>query len=57
MAALPAVQFLVDAVGDLVPQRLPALPRPAPRRSFDERMRWATELHARLVDHDHRALR
>ena len=67
-AALPAVQFLVDAARALQagppPQGWPVamsaaqrrLPeqRP-PRRSFDERVAWATDLHARLFERDHLA--
>jgi phytoene synthase len=49
-APLPAVRFLVDATASA----LPARPR---RRSFDERMQWATDLHARLVERDSIALR
>jgi phytoene synthase len=44
---LPAIAFLVDAVASApVPSRAPA------RRSFDERIAWATDLHARLAERD-----
>jgi phytoene synthase len=49
-APLPAVRFLVDAAA-------PALPVVPRRRSFDERMQWAAELHARLAERDNHALR
>jgi 15-cis-phytoene synthase len=48
-APLPAVRFLVDAAAS-------ALPATRPRRSFDERMQWAAELHARLVERDSHAV-
>jgi 15-cis-phytoene synthase len=48
-APLPAVRFLVEAAA-------PALPARPRRRSFDERMQWAAELHARLVERDTHAL-
>jgi len=46
---LPAVRFLVEAA-------TPALPARARRRSFDERMQWAADLHARLVERDSHAV-
>ena len=46
LTPLPEIAFLVDAV-----QRHPA-PEPAPSRSFDDRMAWATSLHARLIEQD-----
>ena len=51
-APLPAVRFLVDAAALALQANQPLT---APRRSFDERMQWATELHARLVDRDSHA--
>jgi len=61
-AALPAVQFLVDAaLSDAGPAGAPASrapPRPAvPRRSFEEKAIWATDLLARLAQNDHRVSR
>jgi phytoene synthase len=48
MAALPAIQFLVSAAASPLGEM--PLARPAvPRRSFDERMAWAADLHARLA--------
>jgi 15-cis-phytoene synthase len=54
--ALPAVRFLVEAVRQA---DLQASPRPvrSTRRSFDERMEWATDLYARLEMQDRRATR
>jgi 15-cis-phytoene synthase len=57
LAPLPAIRHLVAAASasSSVAPRSPALPatRPAvPRRSFDERMAWATDLHARLLEQD-----
>jgi 15-cis-phytoene synthase len=52
---LPAVQFLVDAAAAALPQAAsPGRPKPVPRRSFDERMEWATNVHARLATQDRR---
>jgi phytoene synthase len=50
-APLPAVHFLVDAVraGVATPSVYTAR---RPRRSFDERIAWATDLHARLRERD-----
>lgn len=54
LAALPEVQFLVDAAA----QALPASVADAvPHRTFDERMAWACDLHARLHHHDHHSVR
>ncbi len=54
-AALPAVQFLVDAVAANTPT---ALPKPRrPKRSFDESMAWGADLYARLAEQDQRAAR
>jgi hypothetical protein len=50
-APLPAVRFLVDAVRAGEATSVSHSARP-PRRSFDERMAWATDLHARLVERD-----
>ena len=48
ITALPAIQFLVSAAASPIGEL--RLPRPAaPRRSFDERMAWAADLHARLA--------
>jgi phytoene synthase len=56
-AALPSVRYLVDAVArSQPPLALPAL-KPRARRSFDQRMEWATDLYARLEQQDRRALR
>jgi 15-cis-phytoene synthase len=54
-AALPAVQFLVDAVAASTPAAPPKPPRP--KRSFDESMAWGADLYARLAEHDQRAMR
>ena len=54
LVALPAVQFLVDAATQALPaSRVGAVPR----RSFDERMAWACDLHARLHNHNHHPVR
>jgi len=60
--ALPAVQFLVDAAladpGPSGGNASRALSRPAvPRRSFEEKAVWATDLFARLSQNDHRVPR
>jgi 15-cis-phytoene synthase len=64
-APLPAVKFLVDAVLDGVSDPLPQH-RPAnvaskaqtpPKRTFDERAEWATDLYARLAGHEQRSVR
>ncbi len=47
MAALPAIQFLVSAAASPLGE-LPLARRAVPRRSFDERMDWATDVYARL---------
>jgi phytoene synthase len=48
LAPLPEIAYLVEAV-----QQCEARPATsAPRRSFDQRMEWATELHARLIDRE-----
>jgi phytoene synthase len=48
LAPLPEIAYLVDAV-----QQCEARPATsAPRRSFDQRMEWATDLHARLIDRE-----
>ena len=56
---LPAVQFLVDAVPQLAPPALGSagsLTSPElPKRSFDQRMEWASDLYARLTLADERA--
>jgi phytoene synthase len=49
---LPAIRFLVDAVAASAPPAGHAA-RP-PRRSFDQRMEWATDLYARLAENDDR---
>ena len=60
-APVAEVRFLVEAVRAAVqPLKLQAGiagSRPVPRRSFDERMTWATDLHARLSNRDHRVAR
>ncbi len=54
LAALREVQYLVDAAA----QALPASAASAvPRRTFDERMAWACDLHARLHNHNHHSIR
>jgi len=51
---LPEIAFLVDSVRDAARVR-GDFGRPAvPRRSFDERMIWATDLYARLAEQDRR---
>ena len=48
LAPLPEIAYLVEAV-----QQCEARPAtPAPRRSFDQRMEWATDLYARLIDRE-----
>jgi len=51
LAPLPEIAYLVEAV-----QHCEARPAGVaggtPRRSFDERMEWATRLHARLIDRE-----
>jgi 15-cis-phytoene synthase len=55
---LAAIQFLVDAVaqGHAEGAHAPAR-QGVPKRSFDERAEWATDLYARLSGHDQRAMR
>jgi phytoene synthase len=48
---LPAVKFLVDAAA-VAPMVSAAAQQSPPRRSFDERIAWATDLHARLIQRD-----
>jgi 15-cis-phytoene synthase len=48
---LPEIAFLVDAVA-AHPATTPDSTHRVPRRNFDERMEWASSLHARLVDRD-----
>jgi len=56
---LHAIQFLLDAIARNEPQARDVArvsPRkPLPKRSFDERMEWATDLYARLAQNDERA--
>ena len=47
-APLPAIAWLVEASLRARPQRA------VPPRSFDEKMLWATDLWARLAEHDQR---
>jgi phytoene synthase len=48
LAPLPEIAYLVEAV-----QQCEARPASsAPRRSFDQRMEWATDLYARLIDRE-----
>ena len=56
-AALPAVQFLVDAVAHS--EVLPETPlyKRLPRRNLEQRVEWACDLYARLDTHHPRALR
>jgi phytoene synthase len=49
-APLQAVRFLVEAASSALPAR-------PLHRSFDERMQWAADLHARLIERDTHALR
>jgi 15-cis-phytoene synthase len=60
-APLPAVQFLVDAVTANVADEpvVKATPKAhvVPKRSFDERAEWATDLYARLVSQGQRSVR
>ena len=66
-AALPAVQFLVDAVAraPAPAAHAPVIPASAmsllaarlkrrPRRTFDQRMEWSADLFARLAEKDER---
>jgi hypothetical protein len=48
-AALPAVQFLVDAAAAAVPAEVPVPRRPpaVPQRTFDERVVWIIDLFER----------
>ena len=56
---LAAVQFLVDAVvpatASAQASGLPTISAQVPKRSFDERMEWLTDLYARLTLADERA--
>jgi 15-cis-phytoene synthase len=54
---LPVIQFLVDAVTASTIEEAPAPTYSVPKRSFDERAEWATDLYARLSGHEHRAMR
>ncbi len=57
-APLAAIQFLVDAVAQGHAGGAPAPVRHGvPKRSFDERAEWATDLYARLSGHEQRAMR
>jgi 15-cis-phytoene synthase len=60
-APLSAVKFLVDAASaGLADEKLVktvAKPRALPKRSFDERAEWATDLYARLSGHEQRSVR
>ena len=60
-APIAEVRFLVEAVRGAVPPSTAdagaARLQPVPRRSFDERMAWAADLHARLSDRHHRVVR
>jgi phytoene synthase len=52
---LPAIQFLVDAASSASSAGLSVQrsgPLRVPTRSFDEKMTWATDLFARLAEHD-----
>ena len=48
LAPLPEIAYLVDSVAQCEARPIAS----APRRSFDERMEWATQLHARLIDRE-----
>jgi len=51
--ALPAVQFLVDAVPRHGAGSGGGRGEPMRRQTFDQKMEWAADLFARLADHDH----
>lgn len=51
---LAEIAFLVDAVREAPRARSTLGMRELPRRSFDERMIWATDLYARLAEQDRR---
>jgi len=54
LVALPEVQFLVDAAAQAAhASRVGAVPH----RTFDERMAWACDLHARLQQQNHHSVR
>lgn len=59
LAALPAVQFLVDAGAGAAPSEAPLPQRrpPVPQRSFDERVVWVIDLFERQAAAQGRALR
>jgi 15-cis-phytoene synthase len=52
LAPLPEIAFLVEAVQQCEARGAAAGARSVPRRSFEERMEWATSLHARLVERE-----
>ncbi len=54
MVALPEVQFLVDAAAHAANAPVVGM---VPHRTFDERMAWACDLHARLQNHNHHSVR
>jgi hypothetical protein len=54
---LREVAFLVDAAAGALPGPERGAAGRARRRSFDESMEWASDLYARLLEHDQRAMR
>ena len=52
LAPLPEIAYLVDAVQQCEARAAGSGAGTLPRRSFDERMEWATQLHARLIDRE-----
>ena len=55
-AALPAVQYLVDAVAHSEVQPETPLYKRLPKRNLDERMEWVCDLYARLDTHHQRGV-
>jgi hypothetical protein len=52
LAPLPEIAYLVDAVQQCEARAAGSGAGTLPRRSFDERLEWATQLHARLIDRE-----
>jgi 15-cis-phytoene synthase len=50
---LPEIAYLVEAVQSYEVRAMGEGALAVPRRNFDERMVWATDLHARLIDREH----
>ena len=51
---LPEIAYLVQAVEQCEARGGASGTRALPRRSFDERMEWATQLYERLIDREHK---